>query len=501
MDEGQDQMSEAGLRPSAGVSATLLWDRQNCVPLSRCLSEDGMILLLTPVVTPPASTTAASGVAIDPFEPLGRALSQRYPMVRHVPYTKNGGITGAHLAFIRKADVILFVVTGFPTAGEETSQPDLADAVNGARDPQPLIVVLCCDVEVPRIREFDFQTVVQTIGFDVCSLQAISGLLLDGQSGKSSDSGSGRGGSGEHQSTTTPTGQQWPIRPFDYDLDLEELHSLWTENTPRKWHLDMATLGSLLRRDGYAMHHVVRDPLSGGVIGFCATYATFANGKGEKLIGSMAAVIVKAEFRRKGVGRALHDAGLGSLTRIRGMHRVQLGTTFPRLLYGIPADHPNLAWFQSRGWTLDQQGPGMGRPMADWLLRFADTPPPMELASAGLSFRWCEVGDSAMVLDMAARESERKNTFGCWYDQYARALDGDSMGDIVVGFEGTTMVASAITYIPSRGGPMSHDIPWAASIGPDIGGISCICIKGETRTYPLSLSAYGIYQTGPPPFC
>lgn len=428
-----------------------------------------MILLLTPVVTPVTPTNAAS----DPFEPLGRALAERYPMVRHVPYTKNAGITGTHMAFIKKADVILFIITGFPTAGE-TSQPDLADAVRGARDPQPLIVVLCCDVELPSIRQFDFQTVVQTMGFDVPNLLAISGLLLDGQQGGPRGSPAGS----TTQSTSSTASSQWPVQPFDYELDLEELHSLWTANTPRQWYLNLATFGSLLRRDGYAMHHVVRDSLSGDVIGFCLTYAMFANGTEERLIGSMAAIIVKAEFRGKGIGRALHDAALESLTRIRGMCRVQLGTTFPRLFYGVPLDHPHMGWFQGRGWTLDQPGPGKGRPMADWLLRFTNTSP-ANLASAGLTFRWCQLSDSPRILEMVMRESERKNTFG-WYDLYARALDGNSMGDVIVGFEGTTMVASAITYVPSRGGPVAFDIPWAATIGPNIGGISCICIKGKT---------------------
>lgn len=79
--------------------SAILWDRQHALPLSRVLPEDDLLLLLTPEVTPLSSGTSISK---DPFEPLGRSIAARHSMVRHVPYTKRGGITGTHAAFINR---------------------------------------------------------------------------------------------------------------------------------------------------------------------------------------------------------------------------------------------------------------------------------------------------------------------------------------------------------------------------------------------------------------
>lgn len=473
MPQEDDPMPDAGIHDRPIPSATLLWDRQNCVPLDGCLSKDDLILLLTPVVEPPESQPNA---ASDPFEPLGQALSETYPLVRHVPYTKNGGVTGAHVAFIKKADVIIFIITGVPT-GDEPSQPELGEAVREACGSRPLIVVFCCRIQGDMMQNYDFPTVIQTTGFSGSDLLTVSHLLLEGETTSSRSTT-------QSPQITPFTSTSWSIQPYDYERDLREVHLLWNENVPCQFRLDKTVLGSLLRRDGYAMHYVVRDPTSSGILGFCATFTTFADSKEEQLIGSIAALVVKDGFRRRGVGRALHDEALGRLGKIRGVYRAQLGTTFPRLLYGIPVDHPDTRWFQERGWSFDQSGPGTGRIMADWVLWFSDFRP-LNLASAGLSFRSCEVSDSQRVLEVVGRESERKHGFG-WYDQYARVIDSSFIGDVILGFEGSTMVAAAITYTPNEGNLTALDIPWVSSIGSDVGGVTCICIKGECWDPPSS---------------
>ncbi|EXL65921.1 hypothetical protein FOPG_17877, partial [Fusarium oxysporum f. sp. conglutinans race 2 54008] len=62
----------------------------------------------------------------DPFEPLGKALARTHPWIRHVPYTKERGITGIHVAFIKRARVVIFVLTGFSTE-EGLFQLELAE--------------------------------------------------------------------------------------------------------------------------------------------------------------------------------------------------------------------------------------------------------------------------------------------------------------------------------------------------------------------------------------
>ena len=72
------------------------------------LPSGSTILLLTPTVPPLTGLNQQS----DPFEPLGRALSQSQPRIRHVPYTLSSGLSSTHLAFLdRVAAVVLVLAT------------------------------------------------------------------------------------------------------------------------------------------------------------------------------------------------------------------------------------------------------------------------------------------------------------------------------------------------------------------------------------------------------
>ena len=70
------------------------------------LPAGSVILLMTPTVPP---LRAQSGPA-DPFEPLGLALSQHQPRVRHVPYTLSTGLTPTHMAFLNRVGAVILVL-------------------------------------------------------------------------------------------------------------------------------------------------------------------------------------------------------------------------------------------------------------------------------------------------------------------------------------------------------------------------------------------------------
>lgn len=454
---------ELGSPTSSVTCASLRWDRQDCVPFEGWLSKDEIIVMLTPLVVPPESQRDMTS---DPFEPLGRLLAQKHPSVRHVPYSKQHGITGVHVAFAKRASAVIFVVTGSPRV-DEPSQLEFADIVGEACGDTPLIVVACCRIDDSELHQYQFGTVIQARGFSHPDLTEVAAVLL-----------------GEPLSPAQPSIQgppvpssnfSWVVQPWDYERDLADIHELWTSHVPPQFRLSQSALGHLLRRDGYAMHHVVRGP-GGQLAGFCATYMTFADKYNERLVGSIAAMVVHTDLRHQKIGSILYDEALSKLSKIRGLHYLQLGSTFPRLLYGIPADHPDVGWVEARGWNIRQTTPGRGRLMADWVLRF-DEGPTLNLASAGLTFRACEFGDFEQVSNMVASESERKFGFG-WYDQYYQVLDSARIGDIILGFEGSTLVASAITYTYTDNNPAATDLPWAGLIAPDLGGVTCICIKG-----------------------
>ncbi|KAF4998057.1 hypothetical protein FGRMN_3420 [Fusarium graminum] len=450
---------------------TLLWDHQDLVPIQKNLREEDILLLLTPAAVPLDPSLAS---ATDPFEPLGQALAQTHPWTRHVPYIKKRGITADHVAFIKMARVVIFVLTGL-SSDEGAFQLELAEEVREVCEERPMALVVCCEVPKDEPHEYDFQTIVQCPGYFVVDLQAVAALLTSDRATTTIKSMT--------RGSPPPT---WSLVKWDFGKDLPDIHALWQAAFPPQFHLGRSTLGSLLKRDGYAMHYLVREPETGKTVGFCATFTTFTDSSGDRLIGSIAALIVHKDYQGQGIGCTLHHEVMDRLQKIRGVGTIQLGSTFPRLLYGLPVPVNNVEFFQKRGWNIKENTPGNGRRVLDWLLKFADHPVP-GLASAGLTFRSCQFSDYQQVIDMANKESQKRYRFG-WYDQYAKYMDSSFMNDVVVGLEGDNLVAAAITYFPNNGSPCGADIPWPATIGPDIGGVSCICIKGGLPAHTSNLT-------------
>lgn len=446
------------------AGATVVRDRASHIPFSKILENGDIVLLLTPVVPPVDSAPGR-----DPFEPLGRGLAKYHPWVRHVPYTAQGGITSTHVGFIKRAKVIVFVITG-PTSTGQPSQVDLSSIVQLIGDHRPHVVVACCSVQTLEPAVASFSTVLELPGYSSQNLEVGADVLFLGRS------------------TQPPPPPEIPIlqKPIiqhtwtvtDWSQrDVPAIHDLWCQCMPPQFKLTHFRLMRVLQRDGYAKHFVVREPGTTLLLGFCATYITYLDSKGESLVGSVAAIFVRASHRGQGIGRILHDEAMRGFKKTRGVNRLQLGSTFPRLLYGVPIGHPSEEWFERRGWKTDCTGPGTGQEVSDWLLAFNEWPtggfPPI-----GVSFRPCGFTDFDRVLEIVERESQRNGNMA-WYDQYAKLADTMSMTDIVLGFRGDKIVASAITYVEHSENPSAEDLPWAGSISDDTGGVTCICITGK----------------------
>ncbi|KAK7741062.1 hypothetical protein SLS53_005127 [Cytospora paraplurivora] len=511
------------------------------IPLSKILERGDLILLLTPIVAPPSP--AAGGQdhhpGQDPFEPLGRALARYHPWVRHVPYTPRGGITSTHAGFIRRAKAVVFVISG-PHVPGQPSQVDLSGIAQAIGENRPHIVVACCDINELDPAVAEFPTVVQILGYNPNDLEAAAGLLfLGGQQhqqqhqhqhqqhqhqhqhqqvqpqppkepapaiapapavqlpGISSLQQPPRGAEDDtaalapapalQQPPPPPPQQQhrWIIQEWNETSDLPAVHDLWRTCMPRQFGppLSRPALQRLLQRDGYAKHFVARTSSAGGeVVGFCATYTTYLDSKDDVLVGSVAAVLVREDRRGEGVGRLLHAEALRGFRKTRGVSRLQLGSTFPRLLYGLPAGHPAEGWFARRGWRMDRVGPGAGHEVADWLLAFGEWPAGGFPPAAGLTFRPCGPADFDAVLGIVEGESGRRGNMA-WYDQYAKLAESPCMGDIVVALRGATVVATAITYVMNSENSSAEDLPWARTISDDTGGVTCICITGTYAIY------------------
>ncbi|KAK7751286.1 hypothetical protein SLS62_006832 [Diatrype stigma] len=456
---------------------TIVRDRQSCIPLGKLLHDGAVVALLTPVV-PPVQQEAKDDR--DPFEPFGRALAEKHPWIRHVPYTSRNGITSTHVGFIKRAKAIIFVVTGLPMAAGQPSQVEMAEIARAIGEQRPQIIVACQNVNDLGLLEADFPTIIELPGYSAPRLREAAAILF-----------------GEAPAAIAPLPpppprssvldvdkiveppRHWPPDVWDCAKDdITPIHELWNQCLPDQFRLDKFGLQSLLQRDGYAMHFTVQDPENREVIGFCATYTTFVDQAGERLIGSLAMILVKPYFRRRGVGRSLYEHALRQLKRIRGVDRIQLGSTFPRLLYGIPAEFSSVEWFERRGWRMECQGPGSGQEVCDLLLKMDDWPSGFPAVSSGLNFRQATFDDFGAVTEFVERESARTDKMG-WYDQYANLARDGRFNDIILGLQGAAIVATALVYTPSDGSPVAQDLPWARTIGADVGGATCICITDD----------------------
>ncbi|KAH8881536.1 hypothetical protein GQ53DRAFT_667793 [Thozetella sp. PMI_491] len=447
----------------------VIQDTQSCLPLSKGLSKNDLILLLTPAVAArPQNDYGPNGAPIDPFEPLGRALARHHDRIRHVPYLPRNGITQTHAVHIKLAANIIFVISG-PAVKGQPSQLELAEAARTILESKPQIIIACCNVKELAPLETSFATIIQIPSYSPAELQAAAELLFRDPSRTPARA------SNLHSLILPPS--QWGVEVWQAEKDQFEVTELWNLSLPDKFRLGHFRLYSLLRRDGYAMHYVVRDPETRQILGFCATYTTYVDSGLERLIGSLAAIIVRPSYRGRGVGRSLHDHAQRQLLKTRGVYRLQLGSTFPRLLYGLPLDLPTEEWFRRRGWRTNLQIPGMGQEACDWLLRFEDWPLAGVLSSE-IQFRPCEFDEFETVLKIVDRESRKKDCVG-WFDQYAKLANTMNVRDIIVAIEGGTIVATALTYMRNTGSAVFDDLPWGNTISDDVGGVTCICIRDD----------------------
>lgn len=380
--------------------------------------------------------------------------------------TTRNGITSTHLGFIKRGHVIILC---FALRPGQPIQLEFADIALAVSDNKPCIIVVCC-TPIDSSQVIPFPTVIQTAGYTPPALESTAALIfgehLPSRSGSSPDT----------QITDPKRPRLWPIEQWNEARDVSSVLELWNEAINGRFALDQAALASLLRRPGYAKHYVVRDTKSGVILGICATYLAYVDKEGERLIASLAALLVRSTHRNLGVGLSLHSHAVSQLKKTRGVIRLQFGSTFPRILYGPPSDiHFNEEWFQRRGWQLNKEVPGQGQTIRDLILDFKDWNYGTTPAPAQLKFRLCAQEDMMTVLDLVEASSARQGKMG-WFDQYSALMNGPNVKDIVLGLENDIIVAAGLTYTPFCGSPIPSNLPWAARIGTDVGGVTCICL-------------------------
>lgn len=461
----------------------LIRDIPKCLPLTKVLGEGDLLYLLTPCVRIPGPPVL-DGPTTDPFEPLGRALADVHCRVRHVPYMARDGITQYHINHLALAKAVIFVITGPPVFGQP-SQVALSQVVRSIITNRPLIVLVCCSLRELGPSDAYFPTLLESFDFSADHLKAAADIILPRNSPATAASPPTpvRASSGRELSPPMDSSSsRWLVQEWDVLRDASAIHLLWCECLPERFHIEPSYFMPILNRIGYSKHFVVRDPASGALVGFCATYTTYIDNRDNSLVGCIAAIIVKPEFRNRGIGMSLHQHALRQLSAHR-VSRLQLGTAFPRLLYGPLIEAGTDEWFRRRGWQIDDSDePGRGQEVCDWILDFNDWRVD-GLNNNGLTFRHCETHELDQVLEFVVRESSRRDNVG-WYDQYCQLAAPNDIHDILLILEGNTILAAAITYVPQRVTRVGENLPWARTISDDVGGVACICVTGKSCDSP-----------------
>lgn len=449
------------------LGIALVRDDQACIPLTRILDDDDNLILLTPVVIPFQKDASTNR---DPFEPFGRALAARHPRVHHLPYTVKSGITGHHIELVKIAKAVVFVISGAPADGQR-SQVEYAEIARIASNHRPQMIVACHDVRELGLMESSFPTIIQLPGYSSNHLEGAAAVLF----GETQRAGT----NAVNVQDLIMAPREWHVEELDDKnfFDVSPILGLWNECLPPQFHLERHRLQRLLHRYGYCKHYVVKTPDKKELVGFCATYTTYLDGS-SNLLGSVSMLIVKPSYRRRGIGLTLFENALDVLAKTQGVTRLQLGSAFPRLLCGVPIEFVSENWFKRRGWEMDLNLPGRGQEICDWLLRIQDWPSGILLtASGGFTFRQCTFDEFPTVMEFVREESQHGETMGM-FGQYAESQTNFS--DIVLGFHGKDLVATALIYIPRSGTQSDLDLPWASNIGFDVGGVTCVGIANAS---------------------
>jgi beta-N-acetylhexosaminidase len=266
----------------------------------------------------------------------------------------------------------------------------------------------------------------------------------------------------------------WRFREGDLDL----IGDLWLDNFGKLWPCDADTLKRLLIREGFSKHFVVIDPNSRDssrpdLLGFCATFCIPF--REHEWISCLALLMVRTSHRGLGIGLTLHDVAMKEMKRARGLSRLHLGSSFPRIFPGMPTELPaaDQDWFQRRGWQYEE------RQISDFALDMTNwkSSPPEAIAGNNISFSICSPAKKQALMSFLERYFNHSKYPG-WIVMYKRTISDPVAAerDIVIATQDNSVVAAGIIYVANDHTPVSQDILWAKMLSPAAGGVTCISV-------------------------
>ncbi|KAI9683109.1 MAG: hypothetical protein M1829_005900 [Trizodia sp. TS-e1964] len=467
-------------RKSYEASVTMVRSSEATLSKFKNLGPNDIVLLLTPIVRP----IHAIHRAIDPFEPLGRALARRHGRVRHVPYAPVEGITSLHNTFLKMANAVIMVTCNSsqsdPEHGQSQTQSALAvQSICGAST--PIIAIAACDPLDLLAEVYAFPTYICTYEYTSLALECAVEIIFGEKPPLGilpiilADSG--------HELQQ----KSWKVDLWEQRRDAFASVELWKSALGEKWPMDVSTLSELLDRPGCAKHFIVRQPSSKKLLGLCATFTTPIDEQGSKHVGSLALLVVIPDHRNMGIGLSLHTVAMRELSSKPGITAIQVGSIFPRIFAGIPVDTPSneVDWFSHRGWKLNSNSDS-DKLIRDYVLDLEQWRIPSAPQIEGVKIGSCLPAQYSPVIAFVSQYFPFALYPG-WINKYLSLKGTNHIPDVILATssfiddsnDGNNVLAVAIVYTPASPTEISRDIPWPRLIGDRVGGIACFCIRPD----------------------
>lgn len=275
------------------------------------------------------------------------------------------------------------------------------------------------------------------------------------------------------------------LRPYQPDQDGPAVFELYQAILGHKWTLRYDLFRQVIsEHDFYRPGDHFVAGAEGRIIGFVATqvqrpaYASPA-------IGGIQVLFVDPDYRRQGVGRALHNIALDHL-RKAGMNTILLGGGgLVRLWPGIPEDLIECqGFFEKMGW-------GNFSRICDLVQDVRNYTIPAELrqrmAKAGVELRPARPEEAPAVLDF-----ERQH-FPFWYREFAYKTALGECHDILAAWEKKKGLVGTLLMFTPGSKILSVNLLWKELLGENVGGMGAVGVAESERgrNIGLALVAWG----------
>ncbi|TGZ81053.1 glycoside hydrolase [Ascodesmis nigricans] len=443
---------------------TVVRDDHLIIPLSNKILRRGEVLLLTPVVRP-LDRRLPEEPTMDPFECFGRSLAQLHPRIVHAPYRAQG-LTETHVELFKRCSAVILVTVN---ARRTPQQVEIAHAVLRLSNGKPLVAVAACDPH-DLLDNINFGTYLCTYEYSQPALESAAAIIFGERHAS--------GVLPVHIPGTPVFRQQhaWYVEPWDKRRDLYPSAEVWAECMDRRWPLDVQTLSSLLDRPGTSQHFVVRHPENGQLLGLAATYVVPQGA--DKIIGSLALLLVKPTHRDRGIGLSLHECAIRHLKSLPGITSIQLGSIFPRIFPGLPTTLPpeDQSWFLHRGWKCKPD-----EYIFDLFMYIESFIQPesihAELDAKNITIANCRPDQFPELMKF---ELEHFSAFPGWTERYANLEATKDIADALIAFNQEKEILGAVlVYSPMGNNQIARDIPWPKMIDDRVGGLGFVSVKPE----------------------